>query len=149
MGNLAKTGIAAVLAIAFAVILYADTSKMTFAGYLLPRLLAAIIILLSLAMIVETWWCQRKSTDSECAAAEEPINTKRAAVFVGFLLAYIVAISWIGYFIATPAFIVGSFFYLKSMNMKNTVLIAVGFTLFVYLLFVSFLQLPIPLGPME
>ena len=148
MGNFASIITAAGLAVAFAAILLMDTSKMVFEGFLLPRILGGVIILLALGMVFETWWCRRKSTGEVCAVPEA-INVKRATVFVAFIIAYILGINFIGYFIATPIYIFGAFMYLKSMNVRNTALVAVLFTTFVYLLFVSFLQLPIPLGPME
>lgn len=148
MGNFAKIQIAAALATTFALILLIDTSKMVFEGYLLPRMLGVIIILLALGMVFETWWCGRKTTGAACEASS-PINKKNALVFVGLTVAYILGINYIGYFIATPAFILIAFRFLKSMNNRNTALVAAGFTIFVYLVFVSFLQLPIPLGPME
>jgi len=148
MGNFAKIQIAAGLATTFALILLIDTSKMVFEGYLLPRMLGVIIILLALGMVYETWWCGKKTTSLDCEVSV-PINKKNALVFVGLTVAYILGINYIGYFIATPAFILIAFRFLKSMNNRNTALVAAGFTIFVYLVFVSFLQLPIPLGPME
>jgi hypothetical protein len=99
-------------------------------------------------MVFEAWSCQCRVTDSECAV-EAPIDKTKAFVFVAMICGYIVGINWLGYFVATPAFIIGALRYLKAMTWKGTLLLAVGFTLFVYLLFVSFLNLPIPLGPME
>jgi membrane-bound metal-dependent hydrolase YbcI (DUF457 family) len=147
MSNLSKHLLAAVIAIAFAVMLYLDSYKLNFAGYLLPRILSATIILLSLAMIAEAWWCQKKSGTADCSSTET--NSKRVIIFISSIIAYIVGINIVGYFVSTPLYIVGAYLYLNAMKLRNSILIAVGFTVFVYLLFVAFLQLPIPLGPME
>lgn len=147
MSNLSKHLLAAVIAIAFAVILYFDSYKLNFSGYLLPRILSATIILLSLAMIAEAWWCQKKTGEADCDGSK--VEVKRVIVFISSIIAYIVGINIVGYFVATPLYIVGSYLYLNAMKLRNSILIAAGFTVFVYLLFVAFLQLPIPLGPME
>jgi len=149
MSSLTKHSIAAAFAVAFAVILYFDTASLSFAGYLLPRMLSGIIVLLSLAMVAEAWRCRCKTAETAEAGLTEKVNIKRVLIFVALIISYIVGINVVGYFIITPLYIIGTYYYLQSMSVRNSIFIAAGFTVFVYLLFVAFLQLPIPLGPME
>jgi hypothetical protein len=146
MNYLAQRVLAAVIAIAFAGILYFDTFSLTFAGYLLPRILSGVIIVLAIAMVLEAYICSCKQANAEQGPM---INKKRVFFFVLLLVGYIFLISPLGYFVVTPLYIIATYLYLKAMNFQKSALIAVGFTVFVYLLFVAFLHLPIPLGPME
>lgn len=147
MSTLVQHIIGAVLAIIFAVVFYLNTLAMTFAGYLLPRILSGVIILLSVAMIIEAYICRQKH--SKPADGKKKLDKRRVLIFIMLIVAYIGAISPLGYFTVTPLYIIGVYWYLKAMNLKKAAIIAGGFTVFVYLLFVLFLHLPIPLGPME
>ena len=138
--------LAAILVMLFAIALYFDSFSLTHAGYLLPRILTGVILLLSGAMIIEAYLYSKKKTEK---SDETSINKRRALIFILLIISYIGTIKPLGYFTVTPLFIVGAYWYLKAINLKKSVMIAVGFTVFVYLLFVGFLQLPIPLGPME
>ncbi len=62
------------------------------------------------------------------------------------IFAYVLTIIPLGYFIATPAFLIGSLLFLRSTKPHWILAIAVGFTGFVYLLFVLFLHMPVPMG---
>ena len=65
------------------------------------------------------------------------------------IFAYILAIDPLGYFLVTPAFLIGALSYLRAIKMRYILIITFIFTIFVYLLFVKFLHLPIPLGLMS
>lgn len=128
-------------------IFYRDTLRMPKAAYQMPRILIGLILLLSLLMIAERVWQLRKEgSPEEDAIFSGKINWLRMAGFVFLLLAYIVTIEPLGYFIATPAFLIATFGFLKSTKPHWIAAIAVGFTGFVYLLFVLFLHMPVPMG---
>ncbi len=153
MTNTVKVGIASIMAIIFSAVLYLETLSMSRAAYQLPRILIVIIILLAIAMYAEEYYKSKKKkgqsgTEAVVKQPEdkyEKIHYDRIAVFVTAITAYIFSIKILGYFIVTPLFIIGIFRYLKSVKMSTAVVIAVGFTGFIYLLFIRFLHLPIPI----
>ncbi len=153
MTNTVKVGIASIVAIIFSAVLYLETLTMSRAAYQLPRILIVIIILLAMAMFAEEYYKskKKKSQGTEEAVVKQPedkydkIHYDRIAVFVGAITVYIFSIKILGYFIVTPLFIIGIFRYLKSVKMTTALIIAVGFTGFIYMLFIRFLHLPIPI----
>jgi hypothetical protein len=101
-------------------------------------------------MLIEAYRAEKKKVKDEGKSNEvSEINHTRAVVFALLIFGYIVTIKPLGYFIVTPFFVIISYLYLKATKIRNILLIALGFTAFVYLLFVVFLKLPIPLGPMS
>ncbi len=151
MKGVIKYFIAALVAIALAVVFYFNTLKLQPAGYMLPRILIVVIILLSVAMMIEAYRADKKKSQVDVDKSNEAseIDYKRVAVFVLLIAGYIFTIKPLGYFIVTPFYVILSYLYLKATKLRNIILIAFGFTAFVYLLFVIFLKLPIPLGPMS
>lgn len=150
MKGFIKYLIAAVSVIVLSVVFYINTFKLKPAGYLLPRILIVIIILLSIAMLIEAYRAEKKKVKDEGKSnGVSEINHTRAVVFALLIFGYIVTIKPLGYFIVTPFFVIISYLYLKATKIRNILLIALGFTAFVYLLFIVFLKLPIPLGPMS
>lgn len=140
--------IAFMVAVIFAVVFYVDSLELPDSANQLPQLISYIITILATGMLISAFLDYRKNVKNE---KEEPekINALRAVFFVGLVTVYIFTINKIGYFIMTPIFLLSSFFYLKSSNKRNIVLITIGFILFVYILFVKLFNLPIPMGPMS
>lgn len=135
--------VAATVAILFAWIFYYESLDLPKVAYLFPRRLTYVITILAVALIIEAYYKYRKGAQEE---REEGIKLLRASLFTGSIILYIFAIDFVGYFITTPLFIFGTMYFLKSTKIRNIIFISIGFTLFVYLLFVKFLNLPIPLG---
>lgn len=155
MSNLAKHGIASAVALIFAIVFYVDSFNLPKDAASLPRILTWIIIILSLAMFAEAFYKERKkakvTSDPALKADEtdEPqdrIHVFRIFVFAALIVIYVALIEPLGYFIVTPLFAIGVLTYLKSTKLWKSVLIAIGFTVFCYFLFVAFLKLPIPMG---
>lgn len=130
-----------------AVVFYVNTLRMPKAAYQMPRILIALVLLLSVLMIVEQVVLMRKTPSAE-NGNDIPVEISpiRIGVFVSLILAYVLTIVPLGYFIATPVFLIGSLLFLRSTKMHWILAIAVGFTVFVYLLFVLFLHMPVPMG---
>lgn len=145
--------IAAILSIGFGIFFYVNTFDLPKAGYQLPRILVGVIILLAILMVGESYLQKKKANTTEKEATESeatmPIDYKRVVIFGVMIAAYIMTIQKLGYFIVTPLFVILTFLYLKSTNIRNMLLISMGFTVFVYLLFVKFLHLPVPMGLFE
>lgn len=148
------------LAVLLAVVFYIHTLHLPKAAYQLPRILIVIVILLSIAMVVERLYSHKKNLRQDSKNTDFPINHNpgvskedefdirltRVFVFIVLITGYILTIERLGYFIITPIFIIATYLYLRAAKFLNIILIAVGFTFFVYLLFVLFLHLPIPMG---
>lgn len=152
--------LAAAGSLSFALIFYMNSFRLRESAAKLPRILMLLILLLTLGMIAEAYWkathASRKKrriderSEEDEVKDETPliINYKKAVVFGLIIAAYIFLLKPIGYFIITPVFIVGTYMFLKATSIRNMLIIAAGFTIFVYILFVVFLKIPIPMGLM-
>jgi hypothetical protein len=130
-----------------AIVFYVNTLRMPKAAYQMPRILIALVLLLSVLMIVEQFLQMRKPPSADNGnGLPAKISPIRIGGFVSLILAYVLTIVPLGYFITTPAFLIGSLLFLRSTKPHWILAIAVGFTGFVYLLFVLFLHMPVPLG---
>ena len=133
-----------------AVVFYLDTLRMPKSAYQMPRILIVLVLILSTFMIGERVLQLRKAPPvAYNDAVSGNVSVLRIAVFVLLLFAYVMTIKPLGYFIATPAFLIGSLVFLRSTKLPWIMAIAVGFTGFVYLLFVLFLHMPVPMGLLE
>ncbi|MZQ99115.1 MAG: hypothetical protein GT601_15730 [Acidaminobacter sp.] len=148
MKKTTKIAIASIITIVFAVVFYIQTFKMSKTSYQLPRILIGIIILLAIGMYLESRSKARKEAPQDSAHKEEnndKLHYDRVIIFILAIATYIFTIKILGYFIVTPIFIVGIFMYLKALKLKSALIIAAFFTIFVYMLFIQFLHLPIPI----
>jgi len=153
------------LFIAIAMLFYSLSLHMPREAYLLPRLLVYVIVPLSAAMIIESFVEMNKekakaearksdTLEDEVAStggwtAQASLNRTvvlKGTLFVLLIAAYVFFIQSLGYFIVTPLFIVVAFMLLKSTNLVVSIITAIGFSGFVYALFVVFLHLPVPMG---
>ena len=116
---------------------------------LMPRILASLIIALSLGMIWQGLAAQKRMVAAGQKEEIPYINVKLVSLFLCFIIAYVVFMDILGYFIATPLFIVGTYMYLRALSVKNALLVAAGFCALVYGVFVKVLYLPVPLGLLE
>jgi putative tricarboxylic transport membrane protein len=141
-------------AVCFAVLFYVRSLTLPRAAAELPQILCALVFLLSLAMTAEAYLAYRRAVFAVNGAASakpgsgpfEGVNLGRAGVFVLLVAGYIFSMDRLGYFVVTPLFILVSFLFLRATRLRNVLIIAVGYTAFVYVLFVMFLHLPVPMG---
>ena len=160
----------AALTVLLALVFYIDTLDLPEAAYELPRILIVLVVLLAIAMVLERWLWNKKKTlvpnedsygnaglghrdgspeNSTSMFAREnapPAQLPRVLLFILLTTGYLVTIERLGYFIVTPLYIIATYLHLKATNFRNIIFIAIGFTVFVYMLFVFFLHLPIPMG---
>lgn len=147
-----------------AIVFFVDTLRMPKAAYQMPRLLIGVVVLLSLLMVAEQVWLMRKGVNANpcylpndgeavvtatASAPTERSSLIRIGVFVSALFIYVMTIETLGYFITTPLFLVGILSFLRSTKLPYAIAIAIGFTGFIYLLFVLFLNLPVPMGLLD
>jgi hypothetical protein len=151
-----KLIMAGILAIGFSLIFYFNSFELPKEAIKLPRILIGLIILLSLGIMIEGYAKERKNTENRNLEKDEdkdgklgPIDYKRAVIFAIMVAAYIFLLEPVGYFIITPLYIISTYLFLKATKFRNMVIISVGFTAFVYFVFVVFLKLPIPMGILQ
>jgi uncharacterized membrane protein len=65
---------------------------------------------------------------------------------MSFILAYIILIEVIGFFVSTFIFTIGFMFMYKENSKKTMIVTALGINLFIYVLFVLQLNVPLPQG---
>ncbi len=136
-------------AAALSLLFILQSLKLPDSAALMPRLLAALIIIMSVAMVFQGLSAHKRMAQAGQKEEIPHINVALVATFLGFIIAYVFAIELLGYFIATPIFIIGSYLFLRAMNLRNAILVALGFCVLVYGVFVKILYLPVPLGLLE
>ena len=132
-----------IFSFAFAMFFYVEANSMVDSARLFPQIVAALVFLLSVVMAFNAW----RSAPPEEKGAK--INAKRLVIYAAMLAVYIWSTDTVGYFITTPVFMIVGFLYLKAAGFFRAVAITAAFMVFVYLLFVQFLNLPVPLGLLE
>ncbi len=130
--------------IAFLVLFWQQTYEMSATAANYPRILMGLIFTLTLVMLVQSF-LQRHIQEE----APAPTLFVRIGLFVALLVAYVLSMNTVGYFFATPIFVVISCALLRAVSLKVSICIGVGFSVFIYILFVKFLHLPVPLGLLE
>ncbi|TXT41982.1 MAG: hypothetical protein FD137_2403 [Spirochaetes bacterium] len=147
MSRHAMTTTMAVFFCIVAGICFIDTLDMVRAANELPRLLILLVVALSVGMVFESY---KNSIKVISKAKDQTALDKSALVrlvlFIILIAAYVILLQPLGYFIMTPLFIIGSYMLLKATTLLAGVLTGIGFSVFVYLLFVLFLHLPVPMG---
>jgi hypothetical protein len=113
---------------------------------LLPKIVASLVAVFSVSMAVQAY---KTRTAEKSGSPEQKINVVRAVCFAAMIGIYIYLIPTVGFFIMTPLYIFLVYMYLKAARIWVALVISVGFSGFIYALFVSFLKLPVPLGLME
>lgn len=146
MNRVCKEGLFGAGVCALGVIFWVQTYKMSDSAALLPRILIGLVILLSISMLVIA---VREERTKAVPDAQPPVHVGRVCAYLGLMVLYIFSVEPVGYFIVTPLFIVLSYALLRAISWWKSWVIAIGFTAFVYFLFVYFLNLPVPMGLLE
>jgi hypothetical protein len=137
-----------------AAIFFIDTLDMVRAANELPRLLMLLVVALAVGMVIESYKKSKKEALEEAGSNPGPTGKPafdkagfiRLLLFVALITAYVFLLQPIGYFIVTPIFVVASFLLLKATKLLYAIITGLGFSVFIYFLFVVFLHLPVPMG---
>ena len=70
-------------------------------------------------------------------------ESKYWAVFMGLIVLYYLAFKYIGYWVATPVFMIAAQKYLQVKSWKVNLIVTVAYTIICFVLFVGVLKLPI------
>lgn len=149
MGYLRKHILFAIVPLIISAYFFGASMQMPHDAALLPQILAVLVAIFSVTMIFNA---KKDAPQKDKESAENPpakINIQHVVVFVVAIAAYIYLIPVLGYFIATPLYMVMLYAYLKAIGLVKSIIISVCFSAFIYALFVWFLKLPIPVGYLE
>jgi len=104
---------------------------------LIPRIWIIILVLLSVLLIVNSKNKTYKRLNT---------SPRSVLIIIAFLLVYLVAMQWLGYFFTTPLFILSTMYLLKYRKTALMTINAFGFVLFSYFIFNKLLHIDLPLG---
>jgi len=140
---------------------YTSSLTMPPAAYHMPRILAVFVSILAVMMVVDVFLFKRRNQGAEAVdAIADPtapyiggffdgVNVLRTGVLIAMVVIYIFLLESVGYFIMTPLFLIGSLSLLRASRMWIMVTISLVAPMIVYLIFVTFLDLPMPMGLMK
>lgn len=150
MFRFVQESIFATACITLALLFLVKTDELISSAALFPRILIGTVILLSCVMVYQSYTAQRAGEHiEEPKEGRPPFQAKRLVVFFALCAGYVASVEFLGYFFSTPLFIILTYSYLRSVKLQTSVVIAMGFSAFIYLLFVKVLHLPVPLGILE
>jgi hypothetical protein len=151
LGHVLKHGLFAVFTFILAGYFFFKGYSMPSSAALFPQLVAGLVFLLSGAMVFQSLReaKNRSGEPASGAAVEQKIHVPRVILFTALIALYIFLIPRIGYFVATPLFMVVMYMFLRAIGFFRAILISLGFSVFIYFLFIWFLKLPIPMGLLE
>ncbi|MGI6169196.1 MAG: tripartite tricarboxylate transporter TctB family protein [Christensenellales bacterium] len=114
-----------------------------------PKVFSMLVLVLSVINLIDAVGQHKKGKKLLAEGAEAPgmiclPEFKIPAIATVGLIAYIVAIQYIGYFLSTAVFMPAMTLSLKYKNWKGIVATTVIMEVFIYLLFVKFLGVRMP-----
>ncbi len=141
MSSFQKDSFFAIAVMALVVLFWHQTYSMPASAAVFPRMLMVLISLLVLAMMIHAYIRRALAEDMPLMG-----NVARLGLFLLLLVGYVLCVEPVGYFFATPVFVVAGCAVIRAVGLVPAAIIGVGFTAFIYALFVGFLHLPVPLG---
>jgi putative tricarboxylic transport membrane protein len=115
-----------------------------------PALVGGGLVLSALLLLLETWKKRRALPESR-AEPRRPVDKHVVLSLVAMVVwagVYYYFFEILGYLIATPLFLFGLLSFFNKGRYLTNVLVALGFTAVVYLLFSILLGVPLPPGPL-
>lgn len=106
-----------------------------------PMLLALVLIALSMALLFQHW-----KKDDKPAPFWPERTWVRPALGVVFLVVYAFTVSFLGFLVTTLLFLVVWMWIIERLEWKTLAGVSVGTTAVLYLIFVFFLEVPMPPG---
>lgn len=143
----AMAGVLLILASGF---LFYQTFGIPEGAALWPRIVLAVLVLLSILVITRGVTRARGGSKEDEHDGEGERLTARLAVapmlIVVLIAVYLAAVTLIGFFPSTVAFLAGYLWYERVRDWKSYVFVVCGVNLFVYVLFVRQLSVQLPSG---
>jgi len=104
---------------------------------LIPRIWITILVLISILLIFKS---KAKNIN------RVHYSPKMVLIIILYLIIYLVAMQWVGYYFTTPIFILSTMYLLKYRKIAYMTINAFGFVLFSYFIFNQLLNIDLPLG---
>jgi putative tricarboxylic transport membrane protein len=148
--------LAAVVVIVAAIYLFADAGLRTahigdpLGPKAFPALVGGGLILSAVLLLLETL-AKRRALEDRTVEPRTKDEKHLFLVMIGMVVwagAYYFVFETLGYLLATPVFLLGLLSYFNHRKYLTNVLVALGFTGVVYLLFSILLGVPLPSGPL-
>lgn len=114
-----------------------------------PRFLCALMLLFSVLILIKALRSKRaaeENANSEEHSGSMICKLKVPAIVFSLTIAYIAGIMYIGYFVSSIIFLIGTMSVFGKQGLIAKTIATAGFLLVVYALFVSFLGLRLPEG---
>ena len=140
---------------------YITSLSMRPAANQMPQILAVCVSILAVLMVADVFLFKRRNKNTEAVdAIVDPaapyiggffdgVNVPRTGAFMAMVILYILLLESVGYFIMTPLFLIGSLFLMQATRPWIMVTISLVAPMIVYSIFVTFLDLPMPMGLMK
>lgn len=128
--------------VGISLIFYLMISKLPTNATLYPIFVTTLLLALTLIHIFTTY---RHKDDEEESQVFKDLELKQLLFVVGTSGLYVVMINIVGYITSTFIYILGVLFGLK-VNKKISILVSIGFSAFIYILFKVLLRVPLPKG---
>jgi len=149
--------LAAVIIIVAAIYLFADAGLRTarIGDPLGPKAFPALVgggLILSAVLLVFETLAKRRTLEDRTIEPRTKDEKHLVLVMIGMVVwsgLYYYVFETLGYLIATPLFLFGLLSYFNQRKYLTNVLVALGFTGIVYLLFSILLGVPLPSGPLR
>ena len=109
-----------------------------------PRVFLIILFISSLYSIIKSVTIVTPDVEE---AEKAPLFTKKVLLYFTLLTAFILLLPYVGVYIAIPAFLIITMFSLNVRSIKTLILVPVGVTAAIHLLFVVLLSTRLPAGP--
>lgn len=88
------------------------------------------------------------ASDGEEDEPGVPASAVQAFIVMGAAVLYALAMSVVGYLLATPAFVIGGLWAMKMRSWLTMGLTALTYTLITYVIFAHYMRVALPLGPL-
>ena len=131
-----------------AIVFFVQGDSLPSSARMLPQVMCVLLLFLVCLMVYQAVMDNRKRGGVDPSWVG-PIKLMRVVLYLGAVLAYVALAEPLGYFVVTPLFIIVTYIAMNAVKPVTTVIIAVGFSAFIYALFVRFLNLPVPLGVLQ
>ena len=111
-----------------------------------PYFVLGLMVFLTLLLAIHTFLIKPKNTEENKEEDQFKGNLYGQFFLVIALSAvYVILIDIIGFFVTTAVYLFVTMLALKS-NIKWSIIVSILFPIFLYLIFVSFLKVPVPRG---
>ncbi len=116
-------------------------SELSAEAVIFPRIILVTFVILAIGMTVQGYLNSKRGSGAKLLHLE---GLKIPMLMFAFITAYVVVMDFLGFYIATAAFIPGVALFYRNRNPVHLIATVVGMLGFIHLLFVVQLNLVIP-----